>query len=341
VRALTITKIGPPEVLQLRDWPDPELTAGHVVIDVQRAGLNFADVSARVGLYPDAPPPPCVVGYEVSGVVREIGAGIEHLKPGDRVLALCRFKGQATRVVELGSRVVKIPDAMSFDDAAALPVNYLTAYQMLHQVAQLRPNQRVLIHMAAGGVGLAAIQMCKVVPGVVTFGTASASKHALLKEAGYDHPIDYHSQDYAAVVRQLTGGRGVDFVLDALGGPDWHKGYNLLANGGTLFCFGWANMVGGERRNPLRMVSQFLRMPRYAPMQLMDANRSVAGVNLGHLWDEREMIARHFETLLRWYGEGKLKPRIDSVFPLADGAAAHRRIQERKNIGKVLFDCTA
>ena len=340
MRALTITRFGRPEVLQLLEQPDVTASAGQVAIDVQRAGLNFADISARVGLYPDAPPPPCVVGYEVAGVVREVGADVTHVAKGDRVLAMCRFKGHATQVVEQASRVLKIPDAMSFDDAAALPVNYLTAYQMLHRVGQLRPNQSVLIHMAAGGVGLAAIQLCKLVPGVVTYGTASASKHALLKQAGYDHPIDYHTQDYEQVVRELTNGRGVDFVLDALGGPDWHKGYRLLANGGTLFCFGWANMVGGERRNPLHVARQFLRMKRYSPLQLMDTNRAVAGVNLGHLWDERDMLETHCTTLLRLYQEGKVKPRIDRVFPLSQGPAAHRYIQDRKNVGKVIFDCT-
>jgi len=340
MHALTITRFGPPEVLKLLEQPDVSVGAGEVAIDVQRAGLNFADVSARVGLYPDAPPPPCVVGYEVAGVVREVGSGVTHVAKGDRVLAMCHFKGQATQVVEQGSRVLKIPDAMSFDEAGALPVNYLTAYHMLHRVAQLRPNQSVLVHMASGGVGLAAIQLCKLVPGVVVFGTASASKHALLAQSGYDHLIDYRTQDYAQVVRKLTNGRGVDFVLDPLGGPDWAKGYGLLAKGGTLFCFGWANMVDGERRNPLRVASQFLRMKRYSPLDLMDKNRAVAGVNLGHLWDQRDMLESHCNELLRLYQTGKVKPHIDSVFPLSKGADAHRRIQERKNIGKVVFDCT-
>jgi NADPH:quinone reductase-like Zn-dependent oxidoreductase len=194
--------------------------------------------------------------------------------------------------------------------------------------------------MAAGDVGQAAIQLCKIVPQVLTFGTASASKHALLKRAGYDHLIDYHTQDYAKVVRELTHGRGVDFVLDPLGGPDWRKGYELLARGGTLFCFGWANMVAGERRNPLRIAAQFLRMQRYSPLQLMDANRCVAGVNLGHLWDERDMLEAHCLALLRLYQEGKIKPHIDSVFPLSQAAEAHRRIQARENVGKIVFDCT-
>src|SRR6185369_6233152 len=148
-----------------------------VRIRVHAAGLNFAEVMARQGLYPDAPKPPCVVGYEVAGVVDALGPGVDGPAVGARVLALVRFGGHAELVCAPVRQVVELPGALGFEEAAAIPVNYLTAYHMLFRVANVRPGQRVLVHMAAGGVGLAVLQLCRTVGGVETFGTASAAKH--------------------------------------------------------------------------------------------------------------------------------------------------------------------
>ncbi len=340
MRALVITRYGGPEVLQLQESEDPQPGSGEVLIHVVRAGLNFAEISARVGLYPDAPKPPVTVGYEVAGTVAAVGEGVTRVKPGQRVLALTRFKGHADRAVVAEPFVTPIPDAMGFDHAAALPVNYLTAYHMLFWVHQLRPGARVLLHMAAGGVGQAVIQLCRQVEGVELFGTASASKHPMLREGGVQHPIDYRTRDYAAAVREITGGRGVDLILDALGGPDWAKNYDLLAPAGHLICFGWANMVGGQKRNLLHVASQLTRTKFFTPMGLMNENRTVSGVNLGHLWGEAALLAKHMDRLLELYARGEIAPLVDRVFPLSEGADAHRYIQDRKNVGKVVFDCT-
>jgi NADPH:quinone reductase-like Zn-dependent oxidoreductase len=340
MKSLYITHYGGPEVLQVRQEPDPVPGLGQVLVNVQRAGLNFADISARVGLYPDAPKPPMVMGYESAGTVAAVGAGVVGFKPGDRVLTIPRFKGQADRVLVAGEQAVQMPASMSFDQAAALPVNYLTAFHMLHRVGHVRPKSRVLIHMAAGGVGLAAIQLCRLIEGIELFGTASASKHAFLREAGLHHPIDYRTVDYADEVKRLTGGKGLDLILDPLGGPDWEKGYRLLAPAGQLIAFGWANMVSGPRRSLFRVASQMLSTKRYSPLELMDKNRTVSGVNVGHLWGERQLLNWETRELLSLFEQGKISPRIDKVFPLSAGAEAHRYIQERKNIGKVLFDCT-
>lgn len=339
MRALVNTRFGGPDVLEVQDRPDPLPQPGQVLIRVSRAGLNFADIAARVGLYPDAPKFPAVLGYEVAGRVEARGAGVTHLEKGDRVVAMCRFGGQATLVAVPTAQVRKIPDAMSFDEAAALPVNYLTAYQMLFWVAAIQPGMKVLVHMAAGGVGLAAIQLCRTVKDVELFGTASASKHELLRQAGVHHCIDYRTQDYAAEVLRLTDGLGVHRVLDALGGPDWARGYSLLRKGGHLVCFGWANMVQGEKRSLVRVASQFVQLKRYSPMDLMDKNRGVSGVNLGHLWDEVELLGHHLDRLLEMYQQGHVKPHVDRVFPLAEAAQAHAHVQARKNVGKVLFAC--
>ncbi len=341
MKALVNTRYGSPQVLEVHDRPDLPVGREDVRIRVKRAGLNFADISARVGLYPDAPKLPMVMGYEVAGVVDAVGTAVTSLLPGQRVMALCRFGGQASQVVVHHTQAQPIDNAMSFDDAAAIPVNYLTAYHMLFHVAPLKPNMRVLIHMAAGGVGLSAIQLCQTVPGVEVFGCASAGKHPFLKTLGVHHCIDSKAQDYAVEVSRLTKNAGVHRVLDALGGRDWTKGYALLCKSGHLLCFGWANMVSGSKRNVFHVVREFLSLKRHSPLDLMDKNRSISGINLGHLWDETELLSSHLKAILEFYQKGQIKPQVDKVFPLSQGPAAHEYIQARKNIGKVLFDCEA
>lgn len=340
MRSLTITRYGGPEVLALREAPDPRPGRGELLIRVARAGLNFADVTARVGLYPDAPRPPMVMGYEVAGTVEALGEGVAGPGPGTQVLSFTAFGGQATHAVVDARAALPLPAGMSLDQAAALPVNYATAHHLLHRVGGLLPGQSVLVHMAAGGVGLAVLQLCRAVGRVTVYGTASAGKHAFLRQAGLDHPIDYRTGDWAAEVRRLTAGRGVDLVLDPLGGATWEQGYRLLAPAGKLLVFGFANLLTGESRSWPHVLWQLAQVRRWGPLRLMNDNRGVCGVNLGHLWGETELIAGTMQSLLDLFRRGAIAPRVDRVFPLAEGAAAHRFLQERKNVGKVLFDCS-
>src|SRR5215472_6260452 len=317
MRALTITRYGPPEVLAVREAPDPVPAPGQVCIRVARAGLNFADVSARVGLYPDAPKPPMVMGYEVSGTVAALGEGVSAPPVGTRVMAMTKFSGQATHAVADARYVLKLPDGMDLDQAAALPVNWVTAHHMLHRIANLRPGMTLLVHMAAGGVGLAAIALARAVGGVTILGTASAPKHPVLREAGVTHPIDYRTQDYVAEVKRLTHGRGVDLILDALGGPEWERNDGLLAPAGHLVCFGWANATSGERRNLLHVAGGLLTMKKWNALQLMSKNRSVSGVNVGHLWSEPRLMRTALDAVMARWQEGKVHSHIDAVFPLS------------------------
>ena len=339
MRQLVITRYGGPEVLEVREVPTPDPGPDEVRIRAVRAGLNFSDLAARVGLYLEAPKPPMVMGYEVAGFIEAVGAGVKELAPGQRVVGVSHFGGQASHVVLPARRVLRLPDEVSFDAAAAIPVNALTAFHIFFHVHWLKPGEHVLIHMASGGVGQTAIQLARSVPGVVTYGTASASKHDFLRSLGLDHPIDYRNQDYVAEVQRLSGGRGLDLVLDPLGGPDWKKGYHLLRPGGHLVACGWANMVSGTRRNVLTVARQFAGLPHFTPMGLMQHNRTVSGVNLGGLWSEEALLRSHMLELLERARTGKLKLHIDSVHPLSSAAAAHQRIHDRQNVGKVLFDC--
>jgi NADPH:quinone reductase-like Zn-dependent oxidoreductase len=337
MRAIWQLKNGGPEVLAVREGPDPVPGPGEVRIRVRACGLNFAEVMARQGLYPDAPKPPCVLGYEAAGEVDAIGPGVDGPAIGTAVVALTRFGGHADSVCVPVAQVLPLPDGMDFETAAAIPVTYLTAYHMLFRVANLQPGARVLVHMAAGGVGIAVLQLCATLVGVETFGTASAGKHGVLVEEGCTHPIDYRSTDYAVQVRELTGGAGVDVVLDPLGGKDWATGVSLLRPVGHLVAYGFANIAGGERRNLLRIVTQGLRIPRFTPLGLMNGNRSVSGVNIGHLWNEVALLRTEMSAVLGLWQEGKVRPRIDSVHPFTAAAAAHARITERRNTGKVIL----
>src|SRR5512142_1764472 len=339
MRSVWITRPGGPEVLEVRDTADPMPGPGQVRVRVRAAGLNFADVMARMGLYPDAPRPPCVVGYEVAGEVDVLGPGVAGPAPGSRVLALTPFGGQAELVCVPAERTIPLPDGMSYEAGAALPLNYLTAYHILVRVAALRPGEHVLVHMAAGGVGIAALQLCRTVEGVVTYGTASPAKHAAIRAEGCDFPIDYRSLDWEKEVRRLTAGKGVDVVLDPLGGWDTRKAYRVLRPAGRVITYGMANLASGARRSWTTLVRHAIpaMLPHFSPMELMNDNRAVAGVNIGHLWGEQDLVRSEVAALLELYRRGKIRPHVDSTFPFAQAAEAHRRIQERKNVGKVVL----
>ena len=337
MRAVWITRAAGPGALQVRETADPEPGPGQVRIRVRAAGLNFAEVMAAQGLYPDAPKPPCVVGYEVAGVIDALGDGVQSYPAGQRVLALTRFGGHADVVCVPAEQVLPMPDAMTFEAAAALPVNYLTAYHMLFRVAAVRPGERVLVHMAAGGVGTAVLQLCRTVDNLQTFGTASAAKHDVLKAEGCAHPIDYHATDYAVEVRRLTAGEGVDIVLDPLGGHDWRKGLKLLRPCGRLVAYGFANLASGQRRRPARLLSQVAGIPLLTPLGLMNRNLTVSGVNIGHLWGQMAILREELQAVLVLWDQGKIKPLIDTTYPFADAAAAHRRILQHQNTGKIVL----
>jgi NADPH:quinone reductase-like Zn-dependent oxidoreductase len=333
-RAVWIPKAGPPEVLEVRSGPDPVPRAGEVTIRVRAAGVNFADVSARLGFYPDAPPFPCVVGYEVSGTVDAVGADVADLRAGQRVVALTRFGGYCDLLAVPAAQVLPLSDAIGFETAGAIPVNYLTAVLMLRHFANVKAGERVLVHAAAGGVGMAAIQLCRVA-GAEVIGTASASKHEVLRAAGVSHCIDYRSEDFEAATKRITGGRGVDVVLDATGA--FSKSYRVLAPLGRLVCFGLSGAASGMKPNRVAALWAVARLPWFHPVKLMNDNKAVIGVNLGHLWDHIEMLRREMTGLLADCEAGRIKPVVDRTFPLERAADAHRFIQERRNVGKVLL----
>ncbi len=334
MRHLIIPRYGPPEVLEVREAPEPRVAPGTVRIRVHAAGINFSDLLARQGLYPDAPKPPCTVGYEVAGAVDAVGDGVTSFRPGDLVVATTKFGGQSELVVAPASAVFPLPPGWTFEQGAAFPVVYLTAHHMLVRVAAAQRGETVLVHAAAGGVGLAVAELGRIL-GLRVLGLASAAKHDVLREYGVE-PLDGRDPRWYDAVRAAAP-RGVDIVLDAVGGDSWRHGYRLLARAGRMVCYGASALSEGPRRNLLKILWQVLRFPRFGPLALMNDNRSVAGVNLGHLWNDRELVEPQVKALLEYARAGKLTPRVDRAFPLAEAAAAHQYIHERRNVGKVVL----
>jgi NADPH:quinone reductase-like Zn-dependent oxidoreductase len=337
VRALVITEHGPPEVLRVQERPDPEPGPGQVRVRVRAAGINFADLLARVGLYPEAPKPPCVVGYEFAGDVESVGDRVEGLSPGQRVLGGCRFGGYAELVVTGASELVPLPDSWSYEQGAALPVNYATAYAALVRYGALHQGERVLVHAAAGGVGIAATQIAKVVGGEV-FGTASSSKHEAIQGLGVDHAIDYRTQDFVKEVRRIAGEqRPLDLVMDAIGGKSFKRSFSLLRAGGRLVCFGASAVQSGERRSRPRALGALAQMPIFHPLKLMSESKAVIGLNMLTIWDSKRSLDDYILPLREWIDAGRIEPVVAEAFPLERGADAHRFLHEGKNVGKVVL----
>jgi NADPH:quinone reductase-like Zn-dependent oxidoreductase len=335
MRALVLTKHGPPdEALAVQERPDPPVGPGQVRIRVHAAGLNFADVLARVGLYPDAPKPPAVMGYEAAGEVESVGPGADGFQPGQRVVAGTRFNGFAELVTADVSNVLPIPDRLSFEEAAAVPVVFGTAYAAVVLLSAVRPGETVLVHAAAGGVGIAAVQIARD-RGAEVIGTASAAKHDAVREQGAAHVIDYRSQDVQAEVNKLTGGGGVDVVLDALG--SFRESYKLLRPGGRMVMYGASQLLTGDKRNIVKTLRAVATMPRFSAIKLMNDNRSVMGLNMLHWWDERGSLEELIGPLNDLLDRGVIKPVVAEAFPFDRAADAHRYIQERKNVGKVVL----
>jgi NADPH:quinone reductase-like Zn-dependent oxidoreductase len=336
MRQVAITKHGPPEVLQAAEAPDPVPRAGEVRIAVAASGVNFADIMARLGLYPDAPPPPVVVGYEVAGAIDALGSADVPFHIGDRVFAFTRFGGYASSVVVPAASVFRTPATLTDVEAAAVPVNYLTAFIALYKCANVEAGETVLIHGAGGGVGVAATQLAKR-RGAIVIGTASAMKLTAIRGLGVDHALDHQNDDVPRAVRELTAGRGADVVLDSIGGRSFRISYGLLAPLGRLVMFGASSIASGERRRLWSIVQTLITMPTFKPLSLLNRNRGVFGLNLLHLVEDGGKMRAGMDQLIAELTAGTIHPVVARTFPLDRAGDAHRYMQSRANIGKVIL----
>ncbi|TGJ99768.1 alcohol dehydrogenase [Leptospira semungkisensis] len=336
MKQIVITKKGGPEVLKVKEVSDLVPNPGEVRISVRATGLNFADIMTRMGVYPDAPKFPCVVGYEVSGVIDKISPSVDPKWLGKEVLAISKFKGQAEQVVVPLDQVFEKPKSMSFEQAAAFPVNYLTAYQILIAMGGLRSNETLLIHNAGGGVGLAALEIANHI-GAETFGTASQGKHEFLKKKGLKHAIDYRNQDWKAELLKLTQGRGVDMIMDPIGGKNMKWSYQALSSTGRVALFGLSTATERGLNGKLQKIKMLFQTPIFHSFQLLLANKGVFGVNMARLWHEKRKIRLWVDDLMEGQRQGWINPHVDKVFSFKDIGEAHSYIEERKNIGKVIL----
>lgn len=341
MRAMVVRRYGQPEVFEVQQVPDPQPKVGEALIRVKAIGINFADLLQRMGLYPGSPKPPFIPGLEIAGVVEKIVEGSRRdetnaLKPGDAVVAMPHFKAYAEWVAVPTNSVYRIPAGMPFEDAAAFPVNYLTAYHSMFTMGNLQPGDRILIHGAAGGVGIAAVQLARA-RGLVIFGTAGPAKQDYLRKIGVDHPIDYAKSDFVKVVRQYAPD-GIELVMDPIGGKSLTRGQKCLGPTGRLVIYGLSEAAGsGGKRNLLRGAKALLQSPRFHPLKLMAQNLTVIGVSLGVMDSRGALLRSELDELFRMYSAGKIKPVIGKTFPLDQAAAAHQYIHDRKNIGKVVL----
>jgi NADPH:quinone reductase-like Zn-dependent oxidoreductase len=341
VKALVQTGNGGYDVLRVEERPDPPVGPGEIRIAVKAAGINFADTMARLGLYPDAPKPPCVMGYEAAGVAESVGTGVSTHAVGDRVVAGTRFGGQAELVTVPAEQALPLPERISFEQGAAFPVNYGTAYAALILMGGLRNGNRVLIHAAAGGVGIAATQIARNV-GAEIFGTASPGKHDAIREQGITHAIDYRSTDFEAETMRLTGGEGVDLVIDALGPRSFRKDYRLLRPGGRLVMYGLSEAAKETGRDLPALLRSLANMPLatipwWKSLALMNENKGIFGLNMLKWWDREGSLDRVTEPLMADLQEGQLEPVVARAFPFKQAGEAHRFIAERRNVGKVVL----
>ncbi|MDE3069704.1 MAG: zinc-binding dehydrogenase [Acidobacteriota bacterium] len=330
MRAVVITKHGGPGVLKVQERDDPPIGPGDVRIDVAAAGVNFADAMARMGLYPDAPKTPCVVGYEVAGTVLELGHDVSGLTPGERVIAGTKFGGYASQAVVPAANVVALPHELSFEQGAAIPVNYATAWAALIGYGNVQRGERVLIHSAGGGVGIAAIQLAKRA-GAEVYGAASPGKHAAIQAQGADHAVDYTRPGWERDMPRF------DVVLDAVGGRSFRRSYDMLRPGGRLVAYGASAVVSGQRRNVVAALGTLARMPRFKIMKQMSESKAVIGLNLLRLWEDRGSLEPWMEPLKALLSDGTIAPLVAQGFPFEEAGAAHAMLTERRNVGKVVL----
>lgn len=326
MRAIVITGPGGPDVLQLRDIPDPVCGPDDLLVRVRACALNRADLLQRAGNYPQPGPRPEfeVPGLEYAGEVASIGGRVEGFREGDRVMGLLPGQGYAELVSVPARLALRVPERLSWHQAGAVPEVWITAHDALRQCA-LESGESVLIHAAGSGVGVAAIQIARLLGATPVIGTAgSADKLDRARELGMEEGIDYREQDFAQEVSRITGGRGVDVVLDVIGASYWERNLRSLALKGRMVLVG--SMGGGSAPASLGL--------------LMGKRLQVRGTTLrARTLEEKAVATRAFEkSVLPHLGSGRLKVVIDRVFPLAEAAAAHAYMETNANFGKIVLE---
>ncbi|XP_036391723.1 synaptic vesicle membrane protein VAT-1 homolog-like [Megalops cyprinoides] len=338
MRAVVLTGFGGLNKLRVTKRPMPEPQEGEVKIHVKACGLNFLDLMVRQGNIDNPPKTPLVPGFECSGIVEEMGNNTKGFEIGDRVMAFVNYNAWAEVVCTSIEFVYKIPDDMTFPEAAAFSLNFVAAYIMLFELASLREGMSVLVHSVGGAVGQAVAQLCSTIPSVMVFGTASPSKNEAIKDS-VTHLFD-RSADYVQEVKKISP-EGVDIVLDCLCGENTGKGLGLLKPLGTYILYGSSNMVTGETKSFFSLAKSWWQMDKVNPIKLYEENKVIAGFSLLNLLFKQgrgSLVKTVVQKLFSLYNQKKIKPRVDSLWALEEVKEAMQRIHERGNIGKLILD---
>jgi NADPH2:quinone reductase len=322
MRAVLCKEWGEPESLVVEQVSSPPLREGCVRVAVAAAGINFADLLMVAGKYQEKPPFPFTPGLEIAGTIAEVAPDVRGIAVGDRVMGTPGSGGYATEAVVSASSVVKIPDSMPFDIAAGFPVAYGTSHGALEWRARLQPRETLLVHGAAGGVGLTAVEVGKAMGATVIATAGGPAKLEIARRHGADHLVDYASEDVKTRVRELTQGKGADVIYDPVGGDVFDASLRCVAWEGRIVVIGFASG----------------RVPQIPANLLLVKNCDVIGFFWGSYRAKNpEKVRRSFAQLFRWFEEGKLRPHVSERFDLADAAKAMNALKQRKSTGKVVL----
>jgi len=334
MQAIYLARKGSPFMaFETREIPPPNPDAGEIQIKVEGFGLNFADVLARRGLYPDAPPMPCVLGYDVVGIVTETAPDVTQFKPGDRVTAMTHFGGYAEYAVAPALLSAAISDRMTAGEATALTVQYCTAYFAAAESVNLYPGDKVLIHAASGGVGTALVQFCKYKKCEIFATAGSDAKLEMLKKAGVDHAINYITEDFSEKIREISGGKGIQVIFDSIGGRTTRKGFQLLAPGGNLIIYGAASFSG---KNIFGKMSNLLGFGFFHPLNIMASSKTITGINMLKIaLSKPAAFKRCLDNVVKLYEEEIFKPMVGGIFPASEIGKAHDLLERRQTSGKI------
>jgi NADPH2:quinone reductase len=321
MRAIEVNQWTQAADLRVSEIAEPETSEGTLKVDVRAAGCNFFDILMVQGEYQVKPPFPFVPGGEIAGVVREVGAGVEGFRIGDRVLASAWLGGFAETAVVPAAGAHPMPDAMSFAEGAAFPIVYPTSYAGLVLRANLQAGEDLLVHAAAGGVGIAAVQIGKALGARVIATAGGADKLAIARESGADEVVDYREEDFVARVMELTGGKGADVIYDSVGGDVFDRSLKCIAWSGRLLVIGFASG----------------RIPEVRANRILLKNIGVIGLHWGpYASKEPATVAQTFERLFELYRKEKINPVIFKTYSLDDLPLALGELASRKTYGKLI-----
>ncbi len=323
MKAIRIHETGGQDVLKFETLPDLICKPDEILVHIKSASVNYSDVLIRKGDYPYMPQFPAILGNEASGVIAEVGFDIKHLKVGQHVIVFGKAS-YATQVCVKANGVIPIPESVDFDDAAALPIIYLTAYHMLHTVRRIRAGETVLVHAAAGGVGTALVQLAKLADISLIGLTSNAKKAAVITKMGYSHVINYKTENVVERVNEITNNKGVDLIIDCVGGPRFDDNFKMLATLGHVI---WYGIVDGQPTIDFRKA-------------LGGKPHKCHSVSMFHLYgilNNPDLMMESFKILIGYLVSGKIKPVIYTRLPLEDAGKAHAILENGENIGKVIL----